>query len=139
MNWFSDHADARSYVFELTRLWVVWILGLVALFAVQAWYVLLVGVVVIALLIWLVRPIQARAAAIDDPGETVEGSGGRFGRDRNRGEMALRVLLYGEAPLAEAVAEFGLWPGLIWVRRFVIAISAVAFALVLFDILQGPQ
>lgn len=139
MNWFSDGADARSYVFELTRLWVVWILGLVALFAVQAWYVLLVGVVVIALLIWLVRPIQARAAAIDDPGETVEGSGGRFGRDRTRGEMALRVLLYGEAPLAEAVDEFGLWPGLIWVRRFVIAISAVAFALVLIDILQGPQ
>jgi hypothetical protein len=53
--------------------------------------------------------------------------------------MALRVLLYGEAPLAEAVDEFGLWPGLIWVRRFVIAISAVAFALVLIDILQGPQ
>ncbi len=138
VNWFSDHDDARSYVFELSRLWVVWILGLVALFAVQSWYVLLAGVVVIGLLIWLVRPIQARAAAIDDPGEMVERSGGRFGGARTRGEMALRVLLYGEAPLSEAVNEFGLWWGLIWVRRVVIAISAVAFAVVFIDILQGP-
>ena len=139
MKWFSDRVDARSYVFELTRLWVVWIVGLVALIAVQSWHVLLAGVVVIGLLIWLVRPIQARAAAIDDPGETVDGSGGRFGGARTRGEMALRVLLYGEAPLAEAVNEFGLWSGLIWVRRLVIGISAVAFAFVFIDILQGPQ
>lgn len=139
MNWFSDRNDARSYVLELTRLWVVWILGLVALFAVQGWYVLLAGVVVIGVLIWLVRPIQARASAVDDPDETVEASGGRFGGSRTRGEMALRELLYGESPLAEAVTEFGLWSGLIWVRRLVIGVSAVAFAVVFIDIMQGPK
>lgn len=139
MNWFSDRDDARSYVLELTRLWVVWISGLVALFAVQGWFVLLAGVVAVGLLVWLVRPIQARASAVDDPDETVEGGGGRFGATRTRGEMALRELLYGESPLAEAVNEFGLWSGLIWVRRFVIAVSAVAFAVVFIDILRGPQ
>lgn len=139
MNWFSDKDDARSYLVDLTRLWVVWIAGLIALFAVKSWYVLFVGVVIIGLLIWLVRPIQARAAAIDDPGETVEGSGGRFGGARTRGEMALRVLLYGEAPLAEAINDYGMWSGLIWVRRVVIGISAVAFAAVFIDVLKGPQ
>jgi len=139
VNWFSDRDDARSYVLELTRLWVVWISGLVALFAVQGWFVLLAGVVAVGLLVWLVRPIQARASAVDDPDETVEGGGGRFGATRTRGEMALRELLYGESPLAEAVNEFGLWSGLIWVRRFVIAVSAVAFAVVFIDILRGPQ
>lgn len=138
MNWFSDRDDARSYVLELTRLWVVWIIGLVALFAVQGWYVLVAGVVVIGVLIWLVRPIQARASAVDEPDETVEGSS-RFGGTRTRGEMALRELLYGESPLAEAVNEFGLWSGLIWVRRLVIGVSAVAFAVVFIDIMQGPQ
>ena len=139
MNWFSDEADARSYLVDLTRLWVVWIVGIIALFAVRSWYVLLVGVVIVGLLIWLVRPIQARAAAIDDPAEVVEGSGGRFGGSRTRGEMALRVLLYGQAPLSEAINDHGMWPGLIWVRRAVIAISALAFAAVLIDVLKGPQ
>lgn len=139
MNWFSDVDDARSYLVDLTRLWVVWIAGLIALFAVKSWYVLLVGVVIIGLLIWLVRPIQARAAAIDDPGEAVEGGGSRFGGARTRGEMALRVLLYGEAPLSEAISEYGMWSGLIWVRRVVIGISAVAFAAVFIDVLKGPQ
>ena len=139
MNWFSDEADARSYLYDLTRLWVVWIVGIIALFAVRSWYVLLVGVVVVGLLIWLVRPVQARAAAIDDPGEVVEGSGGRFGGARTRSEMALRVLLYGEAPLSEAINEYGMWSGLIWVRRAVIGISAVAFAAVFIDVLKGPQ
>lgn len=139
MNWFSDKDDARTYLVDLTRLWVVWIAGIIALFAVKSWYVLLVGVFIIGLLIWLVRPIQARAAAIDDPGEVVEGSGGRFGGARTRGEMALRVLLYGEAPLSEAINEYGMWSGLIWVRRGVIAVSAVAFAAVFIDVLQGPQ
>jgi hypothetical protein len=139
VNWFSDKGDARSYLIDLTRLWFVWILGIIALFAVRSWWVLVVGVVIIGLLIWLVRPLQARAAAIDDPGEVVEGSGGRFGGAKTRGEMALRVLLYGEAPLSEAINEYGMWSGLIWVRRIVIGISAVAFAVVFIDILRGPQ
>lgn len=139
MNWFSDRDDAREYVSQIVRLWVVWIVGLAALFAVTGWYVLLVGVVIIGVLIWWVRPIQARAAAIDDPAEVVEGAGGRFARGRTRGELALRVLLYGEAPLAEAVDEFGMWSGWLWVRRGVIALTALAFAVVFLDVLQGPQ
>lgn len=139
MNWFSDRDDAKDYVFQIVRLWVVWIAGLVALFAVTGWYVLFVGIVVIGVLIVLVRPIQARAAGIDDPAEVVEGAGGRFGRGRTRGELALRVLLYGEAPLAEAVNEYGQWAGWLWVRRGVIALTAVAFAFVVLDVLRGPQ
>ena len=139
MNWFSDKGDARSYLVDLARLWAVWIVGIISLFAVRSWYVLLVGIVIVGLLIWLVRPIQARAAAIDDPGEAVEGSGGRFGGSRTRSEMALRVLLYGEAPLSEAINEYGMWSGLIWVRRVVIGISALAFAAVFIDVLKGPQ
>lgn len=112
--------------------------GLASLFAVTGWYVLIVGIIIIGLLIWLVRPIQARAAATDDPGEKVEGTGGRFGGERTRGEMALRVLLYGEAPLAEAVDEHGMWSGVVWVRRGLVLFTAIAFAVVLIDVLRVP-
>ncbi len=139
MNWFSDADDARQYVTEISRVWAVWLIGLAALFAVTNWWVLLAGVVVLSFLVWLIQPIQRRAKRIDDPGEIVEGSGGRFGGSRTRGEMALRVLIYGEAPLKEAIDEYGVWSGWLWVRRAVVAATAVAFAVVLLDIFQGPQ
>ena len=139
MNWFSDADDARRYITELSRVWAVWLVGLAALFAVTNWWVLLAGAVVLSALVWLIRPIQRRADRIEDPGEIVEGSGGRFSGARSRGEMALRVLIYGEAPLKEAIDEFGAWRGWLWVRRAVVAATAVAFAVVLLDIFQGPQ
>jgi hypothetical protein len=91
------------------------------------------------LLIWLVQPIQGRAAAIDDPGEGVEWSGGRFSGARTRGEMALRVLLYGKAPLNEAIDTYGAWSGWRLVRWAVIGLTAVAFAIVFIDVFKGPQ
>ena len=139
MNWFSDADDARRYVTEISRIWAVWLVGLAALFAVTNWWVLLAGVAVLSTLVWLIQPIQRRAHGIDDPGEIVEGSGGRFGGSRTRGEMALRVLMYGEAPLTEAIEEYGVWRGWVWVRRAVIAGTAVAFAVVILDVFQGPQ
>ena len=139
MNWFSDTDDARSYVTEISRIWLAWVVGLAALFAVTNWWVLLGGLAVLSLLVWLIRPIQRRASKIDDPGEVVEGSGGRFGGSRTRGEMALRVLLYGEAPLNEAIDEFGVWRGWVWVRRAVVAATAVAFAVVILDVFQGSS
>ena len=139
MNWFTDRNDARDYVFQIARLWAVWLIGLGALFAVTGWYVLLAGVAVIAVLIWLVRPIQVRAVGIEDSAEFVDEAGGRFGGGRTPGDAALRALLYGEAPLAEAVNEFGMWSGWLWVRRGVIALTALAFAMVLLDVFQGSQ
>jgi hypothetical protein len=139
MNWFSDADDARQYLAEISRVWAVWLIGLAALFAVTNWWVLLAGAVVLSFLVWLIQPIQRRAHRIDDPGEIVEGSGGRFGGARTRGEMALRVLIYGEAPLKEAIDVYGVWGGWLWVRRAVVAATAVAFAVVLLDIFQGPQ
>jgi len=138
MNWFSDADDARRYITEITRIWGVWIIGLAALFAVTNWWVLLGGVVVLSVLVWLIQPIQRRANRIDDPEEFVEGSGRRFGGSRTRGEMALRVLIYGEAPLKEAVDEFGAWRGWLLVRWVVIAATAVAFSVVILDIFKGP-
>ena len=139
MNWFSDADDARSYVTEISRIWFAWVVGLAALFAVTNWWVLLGGIAVLSVLVWLIRPIQRRARGIDDPGEAVEGSGGRFGGSRTRAEMALRVLLYGEAPLSEAIDEFGVWRGWVWVRRAVVAATAVAFAVVILDVFQGSS
>ena len=139
MNWFSDADDARRYITELSRVWGVWLVGLAALFAVTNWWVLLAGAAVLSALVWLIRPIQRRANRIEDPGEIVEGSGRRFSGARSRGEMALRVLIYGEAPLKEAIDEFGAWRGWLWVRRAVVTATAVAFAVVLLDIFQGPQ
>ena len=139
MNWFSDRDDAHTYIVHIVRIWFVWVLGLAALFFVSGWNVLLAGIIVIAILLWLVQPIQKRAAAIDDPGEIVDGSGGRFGGARTRSEVALRVLLYGEAPLKEAINEYGAWAGWRFVRWIVIGLSALAFAVVFLDVFRGPQ
>jgi len=124
---------------EILRIWIVWVIGLAALFFVSGWNVLLAGVVVLGVLIWLVQPIQRRASGIDDPGEVVDGSGGRFGGRRTRSETAMRVLLYGEPPIREAIESYGAWSGWLWVRRVVIAVTAVAFAVVFFDVFRGPQ
>ena len=124
---------------QIIRIWFVWVLGLAALFFVSGWNVLLAGIVVIGILIWLVQPIQRRASAIDDPGEIVDGSGGRFGGARTRGEMALRVLLYGKAPINEAIDTYGAWSGWRLVRWAVIGLTAVAFAIVFMDVFKGPQ
>jgi hypothetical protein len=139
MSWFTDADDARRYVGEISRIWAVWIIGLVGLFTVTGWWVLLAGVAVLVVLVWLMQPIQRRANGIDDPDETVEGGGGRFGGPRTRRETALRVLMYGEAPLTEAIETYGVWWGWVWVRRAVIAATAVAFAVVILDVFKGPQ
>jgi hypothetical protein len=139
VNWFSDRSDARDYVFQIARLWMIWLIGLGALFAMTGWYVLLAGVVVIAVLIWFVRPIQVRAAGIGDSAEVAEDTGGRFGGGRTGGDAALRALLYGEAPVAEAVNEYGMWSGWLWARRGVVALTALACVVVLLDVFQGPQ
>lgn len=139
MNWFSDADDARRYITEIVRIWFVWVAGLAALLAVKGWTVLLAGIAIFGLLVWLIQPIQRRAVAIDDPEEVVEGSGGRFGGSRTRAEMAIRALLYGEEPLIEGIEEFGAWAGWLWVRRGVIAATAVAFAVVILDTFKGPQ
>lgn len=118
---------------------MVWLIGLGALFAMTGWYVLLAGVVVIAVLIWFVRPIQVRAAGIENSAEVAEETGGRFGGGRTRGDATLRALLYGEAPVAEAVNEYGMWSGWLWARRGVVALTALACAVVLLDVFQGPQ
>jgi hypothetical protein len=139
VNWFSDRDDARAYMTEILRIWIMWVIGLAALLFVSGWSVLLAGVVVLGVLVWLVQPIQRRASGIDDPGEFVEGSGGRFGGKRTRSETAMRVLLYGEPPIREAIESYGAWPGWLWVRRVVIAVTVVAFAVVFFDVFRGPQ
>jgi len=139
VNWFSDRDDARKYMTEIVRIWIAWVVGLAALFFVSGWNVLIAGVVVIVVLIWLVQPVQRRASGIDDAGEFVEGTGGRFGSARTRGEVALRVLLYGEAPIREAIDEYGAWWGWLWLRRAVVGVTAVAFALVFIDVFKGPQ
>jgi hypothetical protein len=124
---------------EILRIWIMWVIGLAALLFVSGWSVLLAGVVVLGVLVWLVQPIQRRASGIDDPGEVVEGSGGRFGGNRTRSETAMRVLLYGEPPIREAIESYGAWSGWLWVRRVVIAVTAVAFAVVFFYVFRGPQ
>ena len=139
MKWFTDADDARRYITEISRIWAVWLLGLAALFAVTNWWLLLVGVAILAVLVWLIQPMQRRANKVDDPDGYVAGGGGRFTGSRTRAETALRVLIYGEEPLTEAIDQFGVWVGWIWVRRVVIAASAVAFIFVLFDMFQGPQ
>lgn len=139
--WFTDAADASRYLAEIARIWIVWIAALALLLVMQQWWaLLLIGVGLLAAMVVLGRPLQARAAAV--PGSEEQVGTKRqvaMGRGR-RADDAFRQLLYGEGPLREALVLAGLPSSLVWVRRFVVVITLAAFAWVMFDLFTaGPS
>lgn len=135
---FEGAADARAYLGEVGRLWGAWLAGLVALLVVDTVAVVVAGVAVIGLLMWLARPLQARAAAVV-PTDTLFGPsrwsivGKGTARDR-----VLRSFAYGEEPLRHAVDLSG--GSRLWLvgRRVVVMATVAAFAFVLLTWVAVP-
>ena len=59
--WFPTPAEARSYLGELGRLWLGWIAGLAVVALLDGWLVVAGGVALMVLVVWLIRPLQARS------------------------------------------------------------------------------
>lgn len=127
---FADEADAARYLGEVRRLWTGWLLGLAALMFAQGWWIVVSGVLTLAVLLYLARPLQMRAAAIV-PEDTLVGSkynvvGKGTARDR-----VLKQLAYGRDPLEAAAARAGRGGWLAHVRPVVIGLTVLAFFYVL--------
>lgn len=134
----ADAEDARVYLGEVGRLWAAWMVGLAGLAFTDDWWLIASGVVVIAALLWLARPLQARAADLVPHDEPTGGKKSLVVARRTERDLALRNLSYGEAPLRKAIemADAGSW----WLgaRRGVIALTIIAFVYVLFTWFAGP-
>lgn len=127
--WFEDAADAKQYMGEVGRLWVVWLVGLGALAVSQGGVAVAVGVALLIAMFVLMSPLQQRVHA-------------RYGTERDARklppratltarERALRQLTYGRRPFAEAVEMRGLlggWKAVPWVVMAATLAAAAAVA-----------
>ncbi len=135
---FAGAADASAYLRQVGVLWATWVVALVALIVSRGWLVLVLGVAVIAALIFAARPLQARAAKLV-PEDSVVGGRRSFlvGRSTER-DLVLRQLAYGEAPLNAAVELSG--SGRWWLagRVAVVGLTVVGFVWVLVTLVFAP-
>ncbi len=135
---FTDAADAASYLREVGVLWTTWLIGLVALVAGSGLLVVALGVLVIAALLWVARPLQARAAKLV-PEDSVTGGKRSLlvGRNTER-DIVLRQLAYGDAPLSAAIAVSGAGRWWLTARWVLVSLTIVAFVFVLVTLTLGP-
>jgi hypothetical protein len=135
---FDDVADASAYLREVGVLWATWVVALVALIISRGWLVLVLGVAVIAALIWAARPLQSRAAKLV-PEDSVVGGRRSFlvGRSTER-DLVLRQLAYGEAPLRTAVGLSGAGRWWLTGRLVVVGLTVVGFVWVLTTLVFTP-
>jgi hypothetical protein len=127
---FADESDAGAYLAEVRRLWAGWLLGLAALMFTDGWWVVVAGVVTIALLLLLARPLQARAAALV-PKDTLVGS--KFnvvGRGTER-DKVLQAFAYGKEPLEVATAATDTSGWMVPARTAIVWVTGAAFVYVL--------
>lgn len=132
--WFEDEADAREYLGQITRLWLVWLLGLATLLATRGGVAIAMGAALLVTMFILMSPLQQR---VQD----------RFGLDREARKVAaretlstrdraLRQLTYGHRPFTEAVDRRGLWNGLKtvpWIVRGATLVAGAAVAVAWFE------
>jgi hypothetical protein len=133
---FSDADDARSYLSEVMRLWSAWIAGLVGLMLARGVVLAVIAVVTITALLWLARPIQARAVRLV-PVDTLVGSRWTVVGKGTQRDRVLRALAYGEAPVRAAVAMGSGSPWVTAYRRGVVVATIVGFAAVAWSWLVG--
>lgn len=108
--WFEDEADAKKYLGEVARIWLVWLGGLIALAASRGFLAAVFGVALLVVMFVLISPLQNRVHERFGDLRREEAPVERSvlaARDR-----ALRDLTYGRRPFAEALATGSMWPGL---------------------------
>jgi hypothetical protein len=116
----------------VSTVWVVWVLGLVGLLMTHAVVLIVWAVVVIAMLVFVARPLQRRAEQLV-PENKVEGGkvnvAMRGGTTRDR---AIRDLFYGTEPLRAAFATAGMSERWVVLRHLVVALTILALVYVVF-------
>ena len=105
---------------------VLGLVGLALLLTLDGGWVLFAGLLLIAAMIWLGRPIQRRARSLEHADDQ------QSGRDDPARELA-----YGEAPLRAALEMVGASPNWVWARRGLMAATVVGFIVVVFTIVRS--
>lgn len=137
---FTDRDDARRYIGEVSRTWLVWLITLaLLLIATQWWALLLVGFAFLTAMAIVGKPLQERAARVEgaEPPAAPSKVATALGRGRGQ-DRAFRTLLYGEVPLRQAIALTGTTPMLLWLRRLVLVVTIGAFVWVLIALFTPP-
>lgn len=127
-DWFADGADARRYLAEVGRLWLIWLVGLGALALGRGLIVLVIGVGLLVVMFMMMSPLQDRVQARFGDGSSARETALR--RTLSARDSALRQLTYGTRPFAEAVEKAGLPRALNLVPWLVIVATLVVAAFV---------
>lgn len=127
-DWFADVADARSYLAEVGRLWLVWLVGLGALALGRGLIALVIGVGLLVVVFLLMSPLQDRVQARFGDDLAARQTAPR--RTLSARDSALRQLTYGTKPFVEAIAKAGLPRALNVIPWLVIVATLVAAAVV---------
>lgn len=134
--WFTDPADARAYLEELGRLWVVWLVALVGLLVFDGVLLLLTALGLVVAWLVLARPLQRRTTRLVGEEDDAADDGGQGattrGRERDR---ILRELTLGKTPLPAALEKVGADPRWAYLRYVVVALTVLGFAYLVFGFL----
>jgi hypothetical protein len=129
---FHSPSDAREFLRQIARVWVVWLTLLAILaFAASPWN-WVVGGLVLVLLLFLISPIQQRVDR-DVPQDGFDETRASLflGRGTRR-DRALRTMLSGSGPMASALRASGADARWVWLRHIVFVATIVAAAYLLF-------
>ena len=127
---FHSPSDARKFLGQIARVWVVWLALLAILaFAVSPWNWAIGGVLLVALM-FLIVPIQQRVDRDVPQDGFDENRASLFLGRGTRRDRALRAMLGGAGPMANALRVSGADPRWVWLRHLVfVATVAAAFYL----------
>ena len=132
---FDNPDEARTYLREVSTLWVTWIVGLAGLMVTHAAILIVWAVVVLVALYFASRPLQQRAEKLV-PENAVEGgklnTALRGGTTRDR---ALRDYFYGTAPLEAALDAAGMSRRWVAIRHLMVTLTLLSLVYVVF----GPR
>lgn len=127
---FDGPVDARTYLAEVAMLWLVWVVGLVAVLVSHGAVLIVFSIGLIVVLLVLARPLLVRAEALV-PVNKKEGNAAqvalRGGTTRDR---VLREFAYGRAPIEAALATAGLNRRWVYARDIVIAVTILGLVFV---------
>ncbi len=129
---FHSPSDAREFLGQIARVWVVWLTLLAILaFAVSPWN-WVTGGGLLVLLLFLISPIQQRVdREVPQDGFDETRASLFLGRGTRR-DRALRAMLSGSGPMASALRASGADARWVWLRHIVVVATIAAAAYLLF-------
>lgn len=123
---FADRDDAVRYLRDLVRLWAAWVIALAGLASRNPIVLIVWGAVVLTVLIFMMRPMQRRAAELVPEDRAVAATRG-LARGTSLRDRAVHELAYGTEPLRAALRAVGMSERWLVMRQVMFALTLLAF------------